>query len=120
MPAAAWSGSGCLVLAWTTATSTNPLLRLLRTEVVPRGAAPGAGARPGGGVRLPDPRPAQHRLPAQPGRPGRPPWAAPRAQGWRPAPRCRVARDGQDCWRGEALAGPGFHLLLGGPPGDGD
>jgi hypothetical protein len=36
MPAAAWSGSGCLVLAWTTATSTNPLLRLLRTELVPR------------------------------------------------------------------------------------
>ena len=30
----------------------------------------------------------------------------------------RIVRDGQGCWLGEALAAPGFHLLLCGLPGD--
>jgi hypothetical protein len=34
------------------------------------------------------------------------------------SPDARVARDGRDCWLGEALAGPCFHLLLCGSPGD--
>jgi hypothetical protein len=33
-------------------------------------------------------------------------------------PDARIARDGQACWLGEALASPSFHLLLCGPPGD--
>jgi hypothetical protein len=33
-------------------------------------------------------------------------------------PDARISRDGQQCWLGEALAAPGFHLLLCGPPGD--
>ena len=33
-------------------------------------------------------------------------------------PDARTTRDGQGCWLGEALAAPGFHLLLCGPPGD--
>jgi len=32
-------------------------------------------------------------------------------------PDARVARDGQECWLGEALAAPRFHLLLCGPVG---
>ena len=82
------------------------------------GAAPGAEVRPGRGVRLPDRLPAQHRLPAQPGRPGRPPWLRRGPRAGDRLPDARVARDGQECWLGEALVGPGFHLLLCGPPGD--
>jgi hypothetical protein len=33
-------------------------------------------------------------------------------------PDARISRAGQECWLGEALAAPGFHLLLCGPPGD--
>jgi hypothetical protein len=35
-------------------------------------------------------------------------------------PDARVTRDGQACWLGEALAAPGFHLLLCGPAGGWD
>ena len=56
---------------------------------------------------------------------------SPAVQDGRPAPRrgpkagdrlpdARVARDGQGCWLGEALASPGFHLLLCGRSGGWD
>ena len=42
------------------------------------------------------------------------------AAGGRPGARRRIARDDGACWLGEALAAPGFHLLLRGRPNDRD
>ena len=33
-------------------------------------------------------------------------------------PDARISRAGQECWLGQALVAPGFHLLLCGPLGD--
>ena len=104
--------------AFTVATSTNPLLRALRTRLVPR-VLP-LGLRLDRAVAYGFRTVAQLNIgyrssPAvQEGRPAlrRGPRAGDRL------PDARVARDGQECWLGEALAGPGFHLLLCGPPGD--
>jgi 2-polyprenyl-6-methoxyphenol hydroxylase-like FAD-dependent oxidoreductase len=102
--------------AYAVATSTNPILRTLRTRLVPRvlplalrvARALAYGFRIvsqlGIGYR--------HSPAVQEGRPAL--RGGPRA-GDR-LPDARIARDGQECWLGEALATPGFHLLLCGPP----
>jgi hypothetical protein len=102
--------------AFAVATSTNPLLRAVRTGLVPRllplavrvDRALAYGVRTiaqlGIGYR--------HSPAVQDGRPA--PRRGPRA-GDR-LPDARVARDGQVCWLGEALAAPRFHLLLCGRP----
>ena len=104
--------------AFWVATSTNPLLRALRTQLVPRmlplglrfDRAVAYGFRTvsqlGIGYR--------HSPAVQEGRPAlrRGPRAGDRL------PDARIARDGQACWLGEALAGPGFQLLLCGQVGD--
>ena len=104
--------------AFTVATSTSPLLRALRTQLAPR-VVPLA-------LRL-DPAVAfgfrtvaqlnisyRHSPAVQEGRPTlrRGPRAGDRL------PDACVVRDGEGCWLGEALAAPGFHLLLCGLPGD--
>ena len=104
--------------AFSAATSTNPLLRLLRTELVPRvlplglrfDRAVAYGFRTVSQLNIG----YRHSPAVQEGRPGlrRGPSAGDRL------PDARIARDGQACWLGEALVGPGFHLLLCGPPGD--
>jgi 2-polyprenyl-6-methoxyphenol hydroxylase-like FAD-dependent oxidoreductase len=104
--------------AFTVATSTNPLLRALRTKVAPRvvplalrlDRAVASGFRTVAQLNIG----YRHSPAVQEGRPRlrRGPRAGDRL------PDARVARDGQECWLGEALAGPGFHLLLCGPPGD--
>jgi 2-polyprenyl-6-methoxyphenol hydroxylase-like FAD-dependent oxidoreductase len=102
--------------AFAVATSTNPLLRAVRTGLVPRvlplalrfdrGLAYGFRtiAQLGIGYR--------HSPAVQEGHPAlrRGPRAGDRL------PDARVARDGQVCWLGEALAVPRFHLLLCGRP----
>jgi 2-polyprenyl-6-methoxyphenol hydroxylase-like FAD-dependent oxidoreductase len=106
--------------AFTVATSTNPLVRALRTRLVPRllplalrfDRAVAAGFRTVsqlgiGYRRSPAVRDGQPRL-------RRGPRAGDRL------PDARIAQDGQVCWLGEALAAPGFHLLLCGPPGNWD
>jgi 2-polyprenyl-6-methoxyphenol hydroxylase-like FAD-dependent oxidoreductase len=98
--------------AFSVATSTNPLIRALRTQVMPRvlplalrfdrGVASGFRTVSQLGI-------GYRRSPAvQEGQPAlrRGPRAGDRL------PDARVARDGQECWLGEALAAPGFHLLL--------
>jgi 2-polyprenyl-6-methoxyphenol hydroxylase-like FAD-dependent oxidoreductase len=104
--------------AFTVATSTNPLVRALRTRLVPRMLALGlrldravaAGFRT---VSQLDIR-YRHSPAVQEGRPGlrRGPRAGDRL------PDARIARDGMACWLGEALAAPRFHLLLCRPVGD--
>jgi 2-polyprenyl-6-methoxyphenol hydroxylase-like FAD-dependent oxidoreductase len=104
--------------AFTVATSTNPLVRALRTQLVPRmlPLAPRFDRAVASGFRTVSQLNISYRSsPAvQEGRPAvrRGPGAGDRL------PDARIARDGQACWLGEALAGPGFHLLLCGPPGD--
>jgi 2-polyprenyl-6-methoxyphenol hydroxylase-like FAD-dependent oxidoreductase len=104
--------------AYVVATSTNPLLRALRTRLVPRvlplalrfDRAVASGFRTVSQLNI-----RYRSSPAvQEGRPTlrRGPRAGDRL------PDARTARDGQECWLGEALAAPGFHLLLCGPPGD--
>jgi 2-polyprenyl-6-methoxyphenol hydroxylase-like FAD-dependent oxidoreductase len=106
--------------AFAVVTSTNPLLRALRTQLLPRllplalrfdrGLAYGfrtvsqlgIGYRQSNAVQ--DGRPALRRGPRAGDR----------------LPDARIARDGQDCWLGEALAAPRFHLLLCGPSRDWD
>ena len=104
--------------AFSVATSTNPLLRALRTQLVPRvlplglrfDRAVAYGFRTVSQLNIG----YRHSPAVQEGRPAlrRGPRAGDRL------PDARIARDGQECWLGEALAGPGFHLLLCGPPGD--
>ena len=104
--------------AFSVATSTNPLVRALRTRLVPRllplglrlDRAVAYGFRTVSQLNIG----YRHSPAVQEGRPAlrRGPRAGDRL------PDARVARDGQECWLGEALAGPGFHLLLCGPPGD--
>jgi 2-polyprenyl-6-methoxyphenol hydroxylase-like FAD-dependent oxidoreductase len=104
--------------AFTVATSTNPLVRVLRTQLVPRvlplalrfDRAVASGFRTVAQLNI-----SYRSSPAvQEGHPTlrRGPRAGDRL------PDARIARDGQECWLGEALAAPGFHLLLCGPPGD--
>ena len=103
--------------AFTVATSTNPLVRALRTRLVPRvlplglrlDRAVAAGFRT---VSQLDIR-YRHSPAVQEGRPGlrRGPRAGDRL------PDTRITRDGRACWLGEALAAPRFHLLLCGPVG---
>ena len=106
--------------AFSAATSTNPLLRGAPHPAGPAVLPLGAAVRPGRGATGSAPSSQldiryRHSPAVQEGRPG----AAPRAQGWRPAPR-RAHRP-----RWQASAGwarlwpaPGFHLLLCGPAGD--
>jgi 2-polyprenyl-6-methoxyphenol hydroxylase-like FAD-dependent oxidoreductase len=104
--------------AFSVATSTNPLIRALRTRLVPAGLplalrfdrAVAYGFRTVSQLSI-----GYRNSPAaEEGRPGlrRGPRAGDRL------PDARIARDGQECWLGEALARPGFHLLLCGPPAD--
>ena len=104
--------------AFSVATSTNPLLRALRTRLVPRVLPLG--------LRLDRAVASGFRTIAQLNISYR---DSPAVQEGRPTPRrgpkagdrlpdARISRDGQHCWLGEALAAPGFHLLLCGPPGD--
>jgi 2-polyprenyl-6-methoxyphenol hydroxylase-like FAD-dependent oxidoreductase len=104
--------------AFSVATSTNPLLRALRTRLVPwvlplglrldRALADGFRTIAQLNIGYRD-SPA-----VEEGHPGlrRGPKAGDRL------PDARIARAGQACWLGEALAGPGFQLLLCGPVGD--
>jgi 2-polyprenyl-6-methoxyphenol hydroxylase-like FAD-dependent oxidoreductase len=106
--------------AFAVATSTNPILRTLRTRVVPRivplalrfdrGLAYGFRTVSQLGISY------QHSPAVQDGRPAprRGPTAGDRL------PDARVARDGQECWLGECLVQPCFHLLLCGHPGGWD
>ena len=104
--------------AFSAATSTNPLLRALRTRLVPRvlplglrfDRAVAYGFRTVSQLNIS----YRHSPAVQEGRPPlrRGPKAGDRL------PDARISRDGQECWLGEALTGPGFHLLLCGPPGD--
>jgi 2-polyprenyl-6-methoxyphenol hydroxylase-like FAD-dependent oxidoreductase len=102
--------------AFAVATSTNPLLRAVRTGLVPRmlplavrldrAVAYGFRTIAQLGIRY------RHSPAVQEGHPRlrRGPRAGDRL------PDARVARDGQVCWLGEALAVPRFHLLLCGRP----
>ncbi len=106
--------------AFAVATSTNPILRVIRTQLVPRvlplalrfdrGLAYGFRTVSQLGIGY------RHSPAVQEGRPAlrRGPRAGDRL------PDARIARDGQECWLGEALAAPGFHLLLCGHPNDWD
>jgi 2-polyprenyl-6-methoxyphenol hydroxylase-like FAD-dependent oxidoreductase len=104
--------------AFAAATSTNPLVRTLRTQLVPR-LLP-LGLRFDGAVAYGFRTVSQlnigyrHSPAVQEGHPGlrRGPKAGDRL------PDVRIARDGTACWLGEALATPRFQLLLCGPPGD--
>ena len=106
--------------AFAVTTSTNPILRALRTQLVPRvlplalrldrGLAYGFRSVSQLGISY------RHSPAVQEGRPAlrRGPRAGDRL------PDARIARDGQGCWLGEALALPGFHLLLCGAVGGWD
>jgi 2-polyprenyl-6-methoxyphenol hydroxylase-like FAD-dependent oxidoreductase len=104
--------------AFSVATSTNPLTGALRTQLVPRilplglrlDRAVAYGFRTISQLNV-----GYRSSPAvQEGRPAlrRGPKAGDRL------PDARIVRDGKECWLGEALAAPGFHLLLCGPIGD--
>jgi 2-polyprenyl-6-methoxyphenol hydroxylase-like FAD-dependent oxidoreductase len=104
--------------AFSVATSTNPLVRVLRTQLVP-GMLPlalrldravASGFRTVSQLNVS----YRHSPAVQEGRPAlrRGPRAGDRL------PDARITRAGQECWLGQALAAPGFHLLLCGPPGD--
>ncbi len=106
--------------AFAISTFTNPLIRALRTRVVPR-VLPLA-------LRLDRALAYGFRTISQLGISYR---HSPAVQEGRPAPRrgpkagdrlpdARIARDGQRCWLGEALAAPRLHLLLCGRPGGWD
>jgi hypothetical protein len=105
--------------AFTIATTRNPLLRLARSQLVPR-LAPLA-------LRFTPARAAAFRTISQLGIHYRPsPLSTegpdPLRHGARSGdrlPDARITHDGQDCWLHEALAGggAGFHLLLCGPAG---
>jgi 2-polyprenyl-6-methoxyphenol hydroxylase-like FAD-dependent oxidoreductase len=106
--------------AFAVVTSTNPILRAARTQLVPR-VLPVA-------LRLDSALAYGFRTVSQLGISYR---HSPAVREGHPAPRrgskagdrlpdARVARDGQVCWLGEALATPSFHLLLCGHPGDWD
>jgi hypothetical protein len=104
--------------AFSVATSTNPVLRALRTRVVPRvlplglrfDRAVANGFRTVAQLNIG----YRHSPAVQEGHPAlrRGPGAGDRL------PDARIAREGQACWLGEALVAPSFHLLLCGPPGD--
>src|SRR6266487_629831 len=106
--------------AFAISTFTNPLIRALRTRVVPRvlplalrldrALAYGFRTISQLGISY------RHSPAVQEGRPA--PAGGPRA-GDR-LPDARIARDGQRCWLGEALAAPRLHLLLCGRPGGWD
>ena len=102
--------------AFSAATSTSPLVRILRTRLVPRllplalrfDRAVASGFRTVAQLDI-----RYRNSPAvQEGRPRlrRGPRAGHRL------PDARIARGGQECWLGEALATPRVHLLLCGPP----
>jgi 2-polyprenyl-6-methoxyphenol hydroxylase-like FAD-dependent oxidoreductase len=104
--------------AFSVATSTNPLIRALRTQLVPRvlplglrfDRAVASGFRTVAQLNIG----YRHSPAVQEGRPTL-------RRGSRAGdrlPDARIARDGQACWLGEALAAPCFHLLLCGLPGD--
>jgi 2-polyprenyl-6-methoxyphenol hydroxylase-like FAD-dependent oxidoreductase len=104
--------------AFSAAISTNPLLRALRTRLVPRmlplglrfDRAVAYGFRTVSQLNIN----YRHSPAVQEGRPRlrRGPKAGDRL------PDARIVRDGKERWLGEALAAPGFHLLLCGPAGD--
>jgi 2-polyprenyl-6-methoxyphenol hydroxylase-like FAD-dependent oxidoreductase len=104
--------------AFTAATSANPLVRALRTQLAPRvlplalrfDRAVADGFRTIAQLDIG----YRHSPAVQEGRPAlrRGPRAGDRL------PDARIDRDGHPCWLGEALAAPGFHLLLCGPVGD--
>jgi 2-polyprenyl-6-methoxyphenol hydroxylase-like FAD-dependent oxidoreductase len=104
--------------AFAVATSTNPILRAARTQLVPRllplalrfDRALAYGFRTVSQLGIS----YRHSAAVQEGHPA--PRRGPKA-GDR-LPDARVARDGQVCWLGEALAAPSFHLLLCGRLGD--
>jgi 2-polyprenyl-6-methoxyphenol hydroxylase-like FAD-dependent oxidoreductase len=106
--------------AFTVATSTNPLVRAVRAQLVPRvlplalrfDRALAYGFRTISQLNIG----YRHSPAVQEGRPapGRGPRAGDRL------PDARVSRDGQVCWLGEALAAPRLHLLLCGPVGGWD
>jgi 2-polyprenyl-6-methoxyphenol hydroxylase-like FAD-dependent oxidoreductase len=104
--------------AFSVATSTNPLVRALRTRLVPRvlplglrfDRAVANGFRTVSQLNI-----GYRRSPAaEEGRPAlrRGPKAGDRL------PDARITRAGEECWLNEALVAPSFHLLLCGPPGD--
>jgi 2-polyprenyl-6-methoxyphenol hydroxylase-like FAD-dependent oxidoreductase len=104
--------------AFSVATSTNSLIRALRTRVVPRvlplglrfDRAVASGFRTVAQLNIG----YRHGPAAEEGRPAlrRGPRAGDRL------PDARITREGQETWLGEALVAPSFHLLLCGPPGD--
>jgi 2-polyprenyl-6-methoxyphenol hydroxylase-like FAD-dependent oxidoreductase len=104
--------------AFSVATSTHPLVRGLRTRLVPRllplglrfDRAVAYGFRTVSQLNIG----YRHSPAAEEGRPGlrRGPRAGDRL------PDARITREGQECWLGEALVAPRFHLLLCGPLGD--
>jgi 2-polyprenyl-6-methoxyphenol hydroxylase-like FAD-dependent oxidoreductase len=106
--------------AFAISTSTNPLIRALRTRVVPRvlpialrlDRALAYGFRTISQLRIS----YRHSPAVQEGHPA--PRQGPKA-GDR-LPDARIARGGQRCWLGDALAEPRFHLLLCGDPGGWD
>jgi len=107
-------------LAYSAATSANPLVRTVRTRLLPRLAPLALRVnRPAGyGFRIISQLGIGYRRsPAV--REGRPRLRRGPRAGDR-LPDARVTRDGQACWLGEALAAPGFHLLLCGPAGGWD
>jgi hypothetical protein len=100
--------------AFTVATSTNPLIRAVRSHVVPRVLSWALRSRAGRrlafrtvsqlGIRY------RHSPAVEASRPGR--------RGPRPGdrlPDARVLRGGAETWLHEALTAPAFHLLLCGP-----
>jgi 2-polyprenyl-6-methoxyphenol hydroxylase-like FAD-dependent oxidoreductase len=104
--------------AFSVATSTNPLVRALRTRLVPRvlplglrfDRAVAYGFRTVSQLNIG----YRHSPAAEEGRPAlrRGPRAGDRL------PDARITRDGQECWLGAALVGPSFHLVLFGQVGD--
>jgi 2-polyprenyl-6-methoxyphenol hydroxylase-like FAD-dependent oxidoreductase len=104
--------------AFSAATSTNPLIRALRTQLVPRvlplalrfDRAVAYGFRTISQLNIN----YRHSPAAQEGHPTlrRGPRAGDRL------PDARITRDGQECWLGEALVAPRFQLLLCGQVGD--
>ena len=106
--------------AFSAATSASPLVRTARIRLIPR-VLPlvlRAGRPAGYGFRIVSQLGIGYRRsPAV--REGRPRLRRGPRAGDR-LPDASVTRDGQACWLGEALAAPGFHLLLCGPVGGWD
>ena len=101
------------------ATSERRILRLLRTQLVPR-LAPLVLRSPARERTATDPRTAPHPLPRQPGRPRRTAGPTPRPEGRRPSSRRPHRPRWPDGWLQDAVAAPSFHLLLCGPTDDWD